>query len=490
VKATSTINVSVATAGTLTSGTFAFYVSGETATAKTYAIAGSVALDANGNVTGGKQDYVSLGGPTSPSGGDTITGGKLTIASQGHGSLTLVTTNTAVGVSGTETFSISVVNSKHALIMEFDLSATSSGSIDFQTVSPGGLAQINGPFAFVVSGKSGSIEEAFGGFITGNGNGGLSILIDTNSGGAVVPNRTNSGSYTAPDMFGRGTMTFGGNNFAYYVVGPKVMRLVVLNAGEPDVGSAFAGATNTSNATLNKKFVFTDASNLSPGATFAAAGQMTMDGNGKLSSGFADVDENGTATSAAITGTYTVANSTGYASITITSGAQDISALGLYLTDPTINFSDPNSPADAGLCGLILDLDTKIVGSGMLIVPASGTPTLAGNFAIASQASNTNRETDAVGTAVVTGTSVTGTEDVDDRLINAGESGLDVASPFTGTLIADAANPGRFAFQMGITCDNVPLTRKYVVYQVSTTQLVLVQVDSPQFGLGILERQH
>jgi hypothetical protein len=125
----------------------------------------------------------------------------------------------------------------------------------------------------------------------------------------------------------------------------------------------------------------------------------------------------------------------------------------------------------------------------MLIVPASGTPTLAGNFAIASQASNTNRETDAVGTAIVTGTSVTGTEDVDDRLINAGESGLDVASPFTGTLTADAANPGRFTFQMGITCDNVPLTRKYVVYQVSTTQLVLVQVDSPQFGLGILEQQ-
>jgi hypothetical protein len=87
---------------------------------------------------------------------------------------------------------------------------------------------------------------------------------------------------------------------------------------------------------------------------------LPVDGSGNITSGFADVDENGTATSSAVTGTYSV-NAAGYGTITLTPGAtQDISVLGLYLVDPTINFADPNSPADGGLAGLLLDLQQAI----------------------------------------------------------------------------------------------------------------------------------
>ena len=64
ITATASISVQPSTtfAGTLTSGNFAFMVAGKDSQKHTIAIAGSVALDATGNVTGGEQDYVSHDG--------------------------------------------------------------------------------------------------------------------------------------------------------------------------------------------------------------------------------------------------------------------------------------------------------------------------------------------------------------------------------------------------------------------------------------------
>ena len=491
--ATASANVSV-TAGsssgsgaTLSAGQFVFLVRGETSTTGIYGIGGAVILDAGGNVTGGEQNYVSVTGANSPEpAGDTITGGKLTSTGNGRATLTLVTNDSAVGVSGTETFSVAIANSKHALVEEFDLSATSSGTLDFQTVSPGGLGQLNGPYVFYVHGMRGTLDETFGGLLTADGAGNIHITVDVNDSGTGAHGGTNVGTYTAPDATGRGTITTaGGDLFVYYVVNSKVIRLVTYDSGWADLGSAYAGATGVSDGTLNQKFVFTDSSYFSSGASFAAAGQITFDGKGNVS-GFADVDENGQATSAAFTGTYTM-QSTGYGSITIAPGnTQDVSALGLYLADPTINFADPNGSASAGggLFGIILDLDTRVVGSGFLIVPDSGTAPPSGNFAQRLQASNSNHEVDAVGAASGSGTTITGTEDLNDLL----NTGLKSALSSTGTVTADTANPGRYHAQ--ISLGSTPAqTLNLILYQVSSTQFVSIEADSPQFGSGILEQQ-
>jgi len=494
-KATSTTNNTVAASATVTvstsgggggtalsSGTFTFYVSGEDAKSNTYAIAGSFVLDSNGNVTGGEQDYNSVGGATSPEpNADKITGGKLTIASGSTvGTLTLITNNTNVGVKGTETFAVSVVNAKHALIGEFDAGATSSGSVDLQSLTPGGLAQINGPFVMVVAGKDGSKQEVFGGLVNGQGNGSLHVTIDQNSGGTISLNGSNTGTYTAPDASGRGTISFGGDQFAYYVVNAKVLRVIVTSPGTNDVGSAFAGVSGVSNATLKTKLFFTDASTFSSGASFAAAGQITTDGNGNIT-GFADVNENGHATSAAITGTYTV-NASGYGNITIKPGnTQDVSVLGLYLADPTINFSDPNSTVDAGVRGLLIDLDTKIVGNGTVLVPPSGTPTLTGNFAFNIQSNSTN-ESDAVGSISIKTNALTGSESLNDLFGTGQGSSLSIS----GTLTPDAGNPGRYTIPVTTTTLG---QKTYVLYQVSSSQVVLIESDT-HLGAGILELQH
>ncbi|HET6145784.1 MAG TPA: hypothetical protein VFE02_19930 [Candidatus Acidoferrales bacterium] len=491
-----TVNVSVAAPSSsnpsgpaLTSGQFVFSLRGETTNGSPYGVVGAIAVDQNGNVTGGEQNYASVGGANSPQpGGDSITGGKLTAGANGMATLTLITNNSAVGVSGTETLHMAVANSKHALIEEFDSSATSSGTLDFQTLGAGGLGTINGSYVFFVKGKRSSLEEAFGGLLTGDGAGNGRITVDVNDNGAGQHGGTNVSAYTAPDSFGRGTYTTpAATDLAYYVVNSKVFRIIAFDSGWADVGSIYAGVTNASNATLHQKFIFADASIFAAGGTFAAAGLISFDGVGAVS-GFADVNENGTSTAAAFTGTYTTASS-GYGSVTISPGnTQDVSALGLYLTDPTINFADPNSTATAGggLFGIILDLDTKIVGSGELIVPAAQTALPSGKFAQALRSNNNNHEVDAVGFASITGTALTGTEDVNDLLNTGLKTAL--ASTTSSALAADTNNAGRSRIAISLASSPAQ-TFNLVLYQVSPTLFLTVELDAGQFGSGFLEQQ-
>ena len=491
--ATATANVSVTAvnAAALSTGTYTFAVNGEDSKKNTYAITGAFVVGAGGTITGGEQDYVSAGGAASPQpSGDTILSGTLAVGANGLGTLTLVTNNSAVGVAGTETFSVSQVNSKHALIGEFDSSATSSGTLDFQTLAATTLAEVSGPFVFTVSGKAGSKAEVFGGLLTSNGAGNLATSdVDQNSGGAVSRGGSNTGTYTAPDAAGRGTMTFGGNHYRYYVVSAKVLRLVIVDAGEPTLGTAYAGVSGVTNSNLANSFLFVDSSNLSAGASFAAAGKLTMDASGHVTAGFADVQEGATSTSAAVTGAYSV-NGSGYGTITITPGTtQNLSVLSLYLTDPTINPTDPNSPADAGLAGLLIDLDTNLIGSGWLILPAAGTPTFtAGNFSVAASASNANNELDSVGVVAVNGTSLTGVANVND-LFNTVLTGQNAAAAISGTLVPDGANAGRFTVSVAETLGTTPPTLKFVIYQASNSQLIVLQVDATQFASGTLQKQ-
>jgi hypothetical protein len=269
------------------------------------------------------------------------------------------------------------------------------------------------------------------------------------------------------------------------VVNEKVLRIVITDLNEPDLGSAYAGVSGITNASVAKSYVFTDSSILSSGAFYAAAGKLTLDATGKVTSGFADVDENGTHTSAAVTGTYTV-NASGYGTLTLTPGAtQDISVLGLYLTDPTINPTDPNSPADAGLGGLLLDLDTKLIGCGQLIVLPTAATTFTGNYVLGTQASNATNEGDAVGVVAVSGTNFTGTENLNDLF----GTGQGTAIAVSGTLTPDATNSGRFTIPVLVNLATNPPTLNYVLYQASSSQFIVLEDDNPQFALGTLQKQ-
>src|SRR4029077_1735494 len=102
--------------------------------------------------------------------------------------------------------------------------------------------------------------------------------------------------------------------------------------------------------------------------------------------GVADGNElgNGTGTTpaSAITGTYTIA-SDGYGSLTVGNGGfADAVSEGIYMTDPTLNLSDPNNTVSGGGGALVLSLDAALAGTTGGLVPQTDTTaaSFAGNY--------------------------------------------------------------------------------------------------------------
>ena len=497
---------------------FAFYLSGlESINGPGfYALAGSVAVDGNGNVLGGEQDYNDGDGLTSPEPSpDTILPGTTALLvdpTTGQGTLTLTTSNTSLGVSGVETFAVQFVNSNHALIVQFDGSATSSGSMDLQTLSS---ALNDGNYAFTLSGVDPGLESiVFGGvFSISNGGTALAGTFDVDDAGAPTTPTLGtafSGTITGPDAFGRGTISSAalGILLNYYVVGPEAIRIIDVDDTDSGVGSVFGQGVGTfSNASLARS-VFGVESN-SFGNLYAAAGMFTTNPNSGTFNGIADDDEYDNDTiveSAPISGNYAVA-SNGYGSLTIAAGdLGDVSVLGIYMTDPLLNLNDPNNTG-SGLGGaLVADLDGATPVSGLngtgVVIPQTDTSTasFAGSYAFGAQDYNNPRlatlgwEFDFVGQGQVDSgvlTGATGLLSDPFAIFNGtGQDGTDTAT-FSGTASPDPVNAGRYTLKLGIAVAADPVNFTTVIYQADGGQLIWLdeEVHDNSVFLGSLEQQ-
>ena len=207
--ATGSASFALTNTAAFTSGNYVFYMSGEDIGFNYYAAAGALTIQSDGTVVAGEEDYNNANGNTSPgepATPDTISGGMITItdATTGLGTLTITSSNTATGISGVQTFAVQFVNPNHALIMQFDGSATSSGSLDLQTATA--VTQAN--FSFALSGidntTSSYISWDFGGvFAAATGAG----FVDVNDGGAVSTGNALASTSGTPDVFGRNVVT-------------------------------------------------------------------------------------------------------------------------------------------------------------------------------------------------------------------------------------------------------------------------------------------
>jgi hypothetical protein len=507
---------------------YTFYLSGADDLPKAsigfYALAGSVNINTDGTVVGGEQDYNDTSGVTSPQpSGDKVTGGTLTVsATTGQGTLSLITNNANVGVNGTETFGVQFVNSKHALIMQFDGSATSSGSMDLQTqTSPPSLG--SGGYAFTLSGVDTSYEPiAYGGVFT-IPNSGANLedgLYDFNDAGDVVKGTTLTGTFTEPDSFGRGTIASSLHYLgipvvlSYYVVGPEAIRIIDVDTNDSAIGSAFGqgiNATTASNASLGGPCPSNSAQNCS---VFAVAGNPKFSGYGvlgefstsntsSLTADFSGVGDDNElvhfvkATASTISGTYSIASS-GYGSLTITGLSEFLNSLGIYVTDPTLNLSDPNSNTGGG-GALVLDLDEDLPGSTGVMIPQTDTATddFKGNYAVAAQDFNDFTqcdlcEFDLVGQASVAGGVASGTSLISDPLFTlGGGSATNSGVTLSGSLVADTNNPGRYTVSpLELSIPGISSRDLYVViYQASGGQLFWLEEDSNGVWLGPLQQQ-
>src|SRR3984957_18812682 len=485
-----TANVNISTSGGL-AGNYAFYVGGLDFNSL-YSLAGSVTIAADGTLTG-EQDYNDGSGITSPEpGGDMITSGSLSFdPSSGLGTLILITNNKNVGTNGTETLALNFANNDHALIIEADGSATSSGSFDLQTL-PSTPA---GGFSFVLSGvDSGGNTTFFGGVFNVAGTSVTSGIFDENSAAHSHPSLNNSftGTLSAADSFGRGTFTQTGiaNTIVYYIVGPEALRLIDVDSNSTSVGSAFgqgASAGTFTNAAIANS-VFSIQSNFA-GNLYTAVGQIVPSAGSF--SGVADVNEDLVVFADAqpiSDGTFSVGIN-GYGSLTIPSGQLgDVSALGIYATDPTLNLNDPNNTASPGAgntfaSALVVDLDTNLIGSGVLVPQTdNATASFAGNYALGFQdfvddGVLVSGELDFVGNATATATApalLTGNGVMSDPFYLLLGALFSEPGTFTSPIMPDTTNLGRYEispFSVSVQTVTTPIPYLAIVYQASGGQL-------------------
>lgn len=497
---------------------YSFYLTGQEAIQfgpNFVVLAGAVTIDANGNVTGGEQDYNDGFAITSPPAGDAITGGVLAVnAVTGQGTLTLVTNNVNVGVGGTETFGVQFVNKNHALIVQFDGTATSSGSMDVQTLP----STVSGGYAFTLSGVDAAnyAAVAAGGVFSVSGGAITTGTLDINDNGSLTFGQGFTGTVNAADSFGRGTISFNispqnlPGSVVYYIVGPKVIRIIDMDTTDAAIGSAFGqGAGAFTNASLgNTVFGLLD----NPFSSQAgAAGMFTTSNTGSSPANFAGVGEdnelgNGIQSplASAISGTYNIA-SNGYGSLTVTAGnLGDVVALGIYMTDPTLNLNDPNNPTGGG-SALVNDLDDVLSGMTGVLIPQTDTSTasFAGNYAVGMQETNAfticfECEFDMVAQGSVTGGAMSFTGLVSDPFMTLTPGATSSGDTFTGTPLADGGNPGRYSMLIGNLPSNPlvatvngtpPFNLDVVIYQASGGQLFWLEFDPNGVFLGPLAQQ-
>jgi hypothetical protein len=508
-------------------GLYSFSLSGYEAgfaTPNFYALTGSVLLDGSGNLVTGEQDYNDGIGVQSPEPlPDTIAAlnGALALTN-GQGTLTLNTNNPALGVAGTETLGVQFVNNNHALIVEFDGAATSSGTLDLQQQPSLPV----GNYAVTLLGVNSANEaSAIGGVFTATSVAGppptsaWTGVFDANIAGTVTTGMLEpNGVASAPDFFGRGTIINSGiaTNMNYYAVGPEVMRIIDVDLTDSVLGSAFGQGTATfTNASLGSS-AFGFQSSASSGNLYAAAGSIATipTATPATFAGIADDDEEGFVSSGVgIAGTYSVSNAAGgttfngYSNLTMGAGTGvgSVVNLGVYFTDPALNLSDPNN-ASGGGGALIADLDAALVGTGVLVPQTDTKPAdFTGNYAFGAQDFFCNIcEFDAVGQGTVTAgvIAASGLISDPDGFVGGGNAAY-VGATFAGTPLADAAEntTGRYTLfttnatpnPLAVVAPTLPnpteVDFNVVIYQASGTQLFWLDEDTFSIWLGPIQQQ-
>jgi len=488
-------------------GKYVLLLTAATGNQGTSVIAASLTADGKGLITGGVEELTAPGFYDLV---DVITDGTYSIAPTGYGTMLIHTVN-----KETLKFSFVLTSATHALIVETD-GDPASGTLDLQQPAGGSFtaAQISGNYSFVTDGvdHSGALNNmSIAGTFTADGVGVLTNgTLDINNGGTFTT-ASFTGTFSAPDANGRGTLIVNTlvvnsqRSFVYYIISPKVLRLLEGDNISFVGGSAYAQGSGTTNAALSGKFVYQHHGWSAPGRT-VAAGQLNADGMGKVTTGVSDSNSGGSPTTVikgtAVTGTYMISASPS-STLNLTDAA-GTSAFNLYLVDPALNILDPNNSSGGG-GALLLHTDASIVGTGVLIPQVvSGSPTFSQNHGLNLINSITSltppNEIHLAGRLSSDGTAnFTGTADYGQNGGHAPPNAV-IGNTLSGTFAADSVNPGHFTGSYTLASDAAnPLWFPYIsptistfsvsYYQASSSQALVIQTDMSADVWGYLLQQ-
>src|SRR5215469_7483464 len=285
-------------------GQYAFLMSGLGTTGAYIARVGSFTADGAGNITGGMEDMVSLG-TSGPASLVSFTGGNYQIQPNGRG-LIVLQASTGGGLQ----LNAGLQSGGAGFLLQTDLNGTSSGTFYIQTNSDFSTGALLNHFVFDFSGVS-FVSSAVApislvGEINFDGNGKITQgVMDTNDGNATAPSGATviaPGTYALDSSgngtsFGRGTMTFNGRSYAFYIVNST--RLIALE--EDSLGGSSgqvlqqASAIPQQNSDFSGNFVYLVSGAQVTGnqGPIALAARFAADGKGNLNSMSMDYNNDG-----------------------------------------------------------------------------------------------------------------------------------------------------------------------------------------------------
>lgn len=347
------------------SGQYAFSMAGADATTGAYlARVGSFIADGNGKITAAMEDVVALGS-TPPAAVIVFSGGTYEIQANGRGVLVLSDSN-----GGGLQLYLEMNSISQGTLIQTDLNASTTGSFSKQNSSDFTNSAIAGNYVFDVNGVEfsnggGVAPISIAGQFGANGNqvvtGGT---IDINDGNVSAPSGAISidpGAYqldttAAGSTFGRGTATFAGTTFAYYIIDSSHISLIEEDQLGGAQGDAFLQSSNvpTQNSQFTGNFAFLvgGASVLGSQGAVARGARLTADGGGNLSTVVLTDNNNGTVNR--ITANTTVTNATydidtayagsGRGTMTFTTSGLGTFTYVFYLVSPTHAVIQDTSP--------------------------------------------------------------------------------------------------------------------------------------------------
>jgi hypothetical protein len=478
-------------------GTYAFSMSGSDAGVNFGAFiarVGSFTADGNGGITAAIEDVTDAGSlPQFVQ----FTSGSYSIQPNGRGTLTL---NSAAG--GGLQLSIALNSPNAGVMIQIDLNATSSGSFRLQVPAAFTQTAIAGSYVFDNSGiiTSNGGPSSVVGQITTNGAGNIQGgLFDSNDAGTLLSAQVipAGGTYQMDpangSAFGRGTMTFGGLSFIFYIVDSTRFKLMEDDGQFATFGDALqqSGTVAIQNSGFTGDFTFLigGSSVLGTAGPVARAAAFTADGGGNLSA--IVLDDNNAGTHKAITGSTTISNAI-YAIDTVNAGsgrgtmtftASSNPNLGtfsfvFYLISPTQVF--------------IQDTSTGVIGDGTMFAqtgPFTGAG-LAGNFVfnwsgiVLGSSANLTFEEDFVGQyALASSGTISGAVDFVELGSSTQRNPAFLNQALTGTLVL--SGDGRGSNDYTVTTGTSPQTTfHYKAYIANPDLILLVGVDDTRTIAG------
>lgn len=363
-------------------GQYAFLMSGQDPITGSFLTrAGSFTADGGGNITAAMEDVNSSG----TGGTVAFSGGSYLVLANGRGTLTL---NGATN-GGSLVLSIVLNSASKGLMIQADANASSSGSFMLQAPNDFVRSSINGQYAFSVAGLNLNTRAplvALGEFGT-NGAGVITGgVMDVNDGSQTGPSgplpiANGVFSYsldpqTGP-QFGRGTISFNGLGFVFYIVDNMHVRLIEsdgLNATSGDATLQAGAIPATTNAfSGNFAYLAGGAAVLGTMGSVVRGGRFTAS-NGILTGIQVDDNDDGTVSSLGANianGSYTIdANfpGSGRGTATFTDSHNGTFSYVFYL----------NSPQQA----VLEDVSNGLIANGSMAAQTATTQSaMAGNYA-------------------------------------------------------------------------------------------------------------